>query len=72
MGNKLQSAMVSGMQVDEEAFLNAFQINMNEDELTELLMSMGSATGTTYENSKEIRLCGFCSAQAELIFIEGF
>ena len=37
MGNKLQSAMASGMQVDEEAFLNAFQINMNEDELTELL-----------------------------------
>jgi len=31
MGNKLQSAMASGMQVDEEAFLNAFQINMNED-----------------------------------------
>ena len=51
MGNKLQSAMASGMQVDEEAFLNAFQINMNEDELTELLMSMGSATGTTYENN---------------------
>ena len=51
MGNKLQSAMASGMQVDEEAFLNAFQINMNEDELTELLMSMSSATGTTYENN---------------------
>ena len=51
MGNKLQSAMASGMQVDEEAFLNAFQINMNEDELTELLMSMGSATGITYENN---------------------
>ena len=51
MENKLQSAMASGMQVDEEAFLNAFQINMNEDELTELLMSMGSATGTTYENN---------------------
>ena len=62
LGNSMSSAMAqamtsvgdslaSAMNVDGEAFANAFQMNMSGDELMELLMSMGSSASTTYESN---------------------
>ena len=47
IGENLQSAM----NIDAEAFANAFQVNMNGDEMAELFMSMNSTQDATYEEN---------------------
>ena len=39
------------MHVDEDAFAEAFQMNMTGEELAELMMSMGAAKNATYDNN---------------------
>lgn len=51
VGRRLQSAMGDAMSIDADAFAGAFRMNMNEDELTELLMSLGSASSASYDNN---------------------
>ena len=47
IGSSLQNAM----HVDEDAFAEAFQMNMTGEELAELMMSMGAAKNATYDNN---------------------
>lgn len=53
MAGQLESALGDGMKIDEAAFANAFQMNMNQDEMSELLMSLMSTKGATYEGNLE-------------------
>ena len=39
VGTQLQNAMGSAMTIDTDAFAKAFQMNMTEDDLVELMMS---------------------------------
>lgn len=48
---ELSQGMASAMSIDEEAFKNAFQFNMDEDELTDLMMSMMSSADTSFDNN---------------------
>ena len=47
IGENLQSAM----NIDAEAFSNAFKVNMDGDEMAELFMSMNSTQDATYEEN---------------------
>ena len=47
LGSNLQNAM----NIDADAFQNAFSMNMSGDELMELLMSMSTTENATYENN---------------------
>lgn len=49
--NQLSANMAGAMSVDEEAFANAFQFNMDEKELQELMMSFMTTTETTYDSN---------------------
>lgn len=49
--SQLSSNMAGAMSVDEEAFANAFQFNMDEKELQELMMSFMTTTETTYDSN---------------------
>ena len=51
VGSRLQNALTGAMNIDAEAFADAFQMNMTGEELTELMMSMNSAKSATYENN---------------------
>ena len=51
VGTQLQDAMSSGMKIDTDAFAKAFQMNMTEDDLTELLMSMGTKASASYDGN---------------------
>lgn len=53
VGNQLQSAMGDAMQIDETAFANAFQMKMDQNEMSELLMSLVSTEGATYKGNLE-------------------
>ena len=53
IGENLQSAM----NIDAEAFSNAFTVNMSGDEMAELFMSMNSTQDATYENN--LRTLGY-------------
>lgn len=53
IGSQLQSAMGDAMQIDEEAFAKAFQMNMDQDEMSELLMSFMTTEGATYKGNLE-------------------
>ena len=50
LSNKLSSAF-SNVGFDEEAFMNAFQFEMDEEELTELMMSMMRTEEHSYDNN---------------------
>lgn len=52
-GNQLQSAMGDAMQIDETAFAKAFQMKMDQNEMSELLMSLVSTEGATYKGNLE-------------------
>lgn len=52
-GNQLQSAMGDAMQIDEAAFAKAFQMKMDQNEMSELLMSLVSTEGATYKGNLE-------------------
>ena len=43
--------MTNAISIDETAFLNAFKMKMNEEELTELLSTIMSKEKNTYENN---------------------
>ncbi len=47
LGEELEASL----QVDPEEFANAFQFNLNGEELTELMMSMGAAEDATLEDN---------------------
>ena len=58
MGDAMSQAMANvgssledAMNIDAEAFADAFQMNMSGDELTELMMSMNSGQSASYENN---------------------
>ena len=51
VGTRLQSAMGDAMSIDQDAFAEAFQMNMTGEELAELMMSMGSAENASYDNN---------------------
>ncbi len=42
VGTSLQEAMGDAMTIDADAFADAFEMNMSEEELSELMMSMQS------------------------------
>lgn len=48
---QLATNMASAMKVDPDALSNAFQFNMDEDELGELMMSMMSGGESTYDSN---------------------
>ena len=49
--NRLASNMASAMSIDEAAFVNAFQFNMDEEDLTELMISMMGSGEATYKGN---------------------
>ena len=51
IGQNLQSAMGDAMKIDTDAFAKAFQFNMTEDDLTELMMSMSGTASATYDSN---------------------
>ena len=51
IGTNLQSALGNAMSIDADAFAQAFQFNMTEDDLTELMMSMSNTQSVSYDNN---------------------
>ena len=51
VGTQLQNAMGSAMTIDTDAFAKAFQMNMTEDDLVELMMSMNTSNSVSYESN---------------------
>lgn len=51
IGQNLQSVMTDAMKIDTDAFAKAFQFNMTEDDLTELMMSMSGMASATYDSN---------------------
>ena len=47
----LANNMASAMHIDTDAFMNAFQFNLSEDELAELMMSMIASETASYDNN---------------------
>lgn len=47
----LATNMSSAMGIDEAAFLNAFQFNLSEDDLTQVVMSMMASEQTSFEGN---------------------
>ena len=48
---QLQSNMANAMSIDESAFADAFQMNMDEQELTELMMSLMTTETASYDGN---------------------
>ena len=48
---QLSANMATAMHVDESAFADAFQMNMDEKELTELMMSLMSSEATSFDGN---------------------
>ena len=57
--NQLASNMANAMHIDEEAFKDAFQMNMDETELAELMMSLMNVEEHTYDNN--LKKLGYAS-----------
>ena len=49
--NQIAAYMSNAMSIDESAFANAFQMNMDENDLTELMMSMMGKEDASYDNN---------------------
>ena len=49
--SKLSKSMASAISIDKNAFVNAFHMKMNEEELAELFASLMSKEKATYENN---------------------
>ncbi len=47
----LATNMANAMNIDEDAFANAFQINMDESDLSELILSLMGSTESSYANN---------------------
>ncbi|WP_139651653.1 ABC transporter ATP-binding protein/permease [Raoultibacter phocaeensis] len=57
--NQMASNMANAMHIDEEAFKEAFQMNMDETELTELMMSLMRVEEHSYDNN--LKKLGYAS-----------
>ena len=57
VGNNLQEALGNAMTIDADAFADAFSMNMDEEELTELMMSMQSTGEASYDGN--LRTLGY-------------
>lgn len=65
--------MASAMSIDEEAFIEAFKFNMNEDELTELIMSMMSSDEASYDsNLAKLNYADFAKPYSIEIYAKDF
>ncbi len=53
IGSNLQNALGGAMQIDADAFANAFQFHMTEQDLTELMMSMSGTQSANYDSNLE-------------------
>ena len=51
VGTQLQNMLGSSMKIDTDAFAKAFQINMTEDDLKELMTSMTMSATASYDNN---------------------
>ena len=51
IGQNLQSVMTDAMKIDTDAFAKAFQMNMTEDDLKELMTSMTMSATASYDNN---------------------
>lgn len=49
--NQMAANMANAMHIDPEAFKNAFQMNMSEEELTELMVSLMQTEKSSYDNN---------------------
>lgn len=49
--SQVGASMEAALNIDADAFANAFQMNMDGEELMELLMSMGSTENASYESN---------------------
>lgn len=49
--NQIAANMSNAMSIDESAFANAFRMNMDENDLTELMMSMMGKEDASYDNN---------------------
>jgi ABC-type antimicrobial peptide transport system permease subunit len=54
------SNMAGAMSIDENAFMNAFQFNLDADELSQLIMTMMSGDSNTYDNN--LKTLGYADA----------
>jgi ABC-type lipoprotein export system ATPase subunit len=52
--------MAGAMRVDQDAFMNAFQFNLDEEELSQVVMTMMSGESNTYDNN--LRKLGYADA----------
>ena len=68
MGTLAQN-MQSAIQINPDVFAESIQMNMDEEELSELMMSLMTTETSTYENN--LKLLGYANlmSQVELIFI---
>ena len=51
VGTHLQNMLESSMKIDTDAFAKAFQMNMTEDDLKELMISMTMSATASYDNN---------------------
>lgn len=51
VGTQLQENMGNALSIDTDAFASAFEMNMSEEELTELMMSFASAEDASYDGN---------------------
>ena len=51
VGTQLQNMLGSSMKIDTDAFAKAFQMNMTEDDLKELMTSMTMSATASYDNN---------------------
>lgn len=51
VGSNLETNMKNFMQIDPDAFADAFQMNMSEEDLTELLMSFGTKEDASFDGN---------------------
>ena len=51
VSNQLQANMANAMSIDESAFKDAFQMNMDEQELSELMMSLMTTETASYDGN---------------------
>ena len=51
VGTQLQNTLGNAMQIDPTAFADAFQMNMTEDDLAELMMSMSGKGLASYDSN---------------------
>lgn len=57
VGKNLQNTFGNAMKIDEQAFSEAFEFHMSEEDLSELMMSMQSMGESSYEGN--LRLLGY-------------